>query len=181
MTKIFTIKPPLALLLSIFFLFLISCKALSLTVDQTSSNTQMSEPYIDDNVGLLTNEQVNELSALLDRHNRTELGRLYLCIIEKLPDGKTIEQYTYEKINEKPKEPNERRDKILLLMAMENRQLRIETSRDVWPILTDEFCKEITSKVIVPKFKREQYYNGIKEGIMAMIEKLKETRPKNAA
>ena len=50
--------------------------------------------------------------------------------------------------------------------------MKIETSKDVRKALTDEFCKEVITEKISPRFKEQQYYKGIDAGFNALIEKL---------
>ncbi len=163
----------LVLVCLLFALSSISCSSSGGTkAEIMGSSSAAKEQYVTDAANLLSREQMEEISALLEEHNQKGLGRIYLCIIEGLPEGKTIEEYSYEKINEKPRRADEKRDKILIAVAMQNRTLRIETSQDVWPVLTDEYCKKITSEVMIPKFKQGEYYQGIKDGITNLLHKL---------
>jgi uncharacterized protein len=131
--------------------------------------------YLRDDVGLLSLKQRERIISLLERHNKKSQGRIYLDIIPHLPTGKTIEQYARERLNTQPSLASEKADKIMLVVALENKIVRIETSRDVWEVLTDEYCHRVNREIMIPKFKTGDYYSGIEAGIKALIEKLEKT------
>ena len=130
--------------------------------------------WVTDQVAVLSAEQHKEISALLQSHNQKGPGRIFLLIVKQLPANTTIERYANDKINEPALAGNEKVDRILLVIALQNRQLRIETSQEVGEALPDAFCKEVINRLIVPKFKAQQYYEGIYAGISALIKKLTE-------
>jgi uncharacterized protein len=67
---------------------------------------------------------------------------------------------------------NEKADKIMLVVTLKDKAVRIETSRDVWPILSDDYCHRVNREIMIPKFKSGAYFVGIKAGIEALIRKL---------
>ena len=71
-------------------------------------------------------------------------------------------------------QPKERNDRILVVVALKDRKLRIETSREVWELLTDEECATIIQEQFIPQFREGNYYQGIHDGIVAMISQLEE-------
>ena len=126
----------------------------------------------------LLNEKENEaISGILSKHNSEGPGRISIVTIEELPNDVTIEQYAYGLINAVPSLENEKIDRILLLISLKDRKLRIETSKSVWDLLTDDECRYIIKNVIAPNFKVEQYYKGINAGLSAIIDELKKSKP----
>jgi len=160
-------------LITFLFVFLLACACH--TTAQKITITESEASYLCDEVGLLNEEQRQEILSLLTEHNKKSLGRIYLDIIQKLPAGKTIEQYSYDRLNEQPRNTNERTDKILLAVVVEDKSVRIETSRDVWPILSDDYCHRVNREIMIPKFKTGAYFDGIRSGIEALIQKLEKT------
>src|SRR5436305_10253065 len=110
--------------------------------------TPLREDYLRDDVGLLDREQRKEIIGLLEKQEQKTLGRIYLDIIDKLPSGLTIDQYAHKRLNEQPRRAKERADKIMLVVALENKAVRIETSRDVWSILSDDYCYEVNREIM---------------------------------
>lgn len=139
---------------------------------QEFSITPLKEQYLRDDVGLLDRTQRETIIGLLEKQSQKSLGRIYLDIIDRLPAGQTIEQYARKRLNEQSRMPGEKADKIMVAISLKDRTVRIETSRDVWTILSDDYCRQINREVMIPKFKSEAYFAGIKAGIEAIIRKL---------
>src|ERR1044071_1019538 len=100
-----------------FFLLLLICACTSTA--QKVNVTQLEEDFLRDDVGLLDTEQRQEIISLLTGHNKKALGRIYLDIIQKLPEGKTIQQYAYDRLNEQGRMANDKADRILVAFALE--------------------------------------------------------------
>jgi uncharacterized protein len=151
--------------------FLIALLASPVTAQEIHI-TPLREDYLQDDVGLLDREQRKEIIGLLEEQGQKTLGRIYLDILNSLPPGLTIEQYARKRLNERPRMPLEKADKIMLVVVLQNKAVRIETSRDVWTILSDAYCHHVNREIMIPKFKRGAYFAGIVAGIHALIKKL---------
>jgi hypothetical protein len=131
-------------------------------------------PVLSDEAQLLSREQATEISKLLEAHNAHGPGRIYVVIIKQLPPGVTIEQYALKKINERPRGNNEKADRVLVAIAVDDRKLRIETSKEVRELLPNAFCKNVIDDTITPRFKQEKYYEGLHAGISALSARLRQ-------
>jgi hypothetical protein len=131
-------------------------------------------PVLSDEAHLLSREHAAEISKVLEAHNARGPGRIYVVIIKQLPPGATIEGYALKKINEPPPAKNEKADRTLVAIAVNDRKLRIETSKEVWERLPDSFCKSVIGDTITPKFKQQQYYEGLHAGILALTARLRQ-------
>jgi uncharacterized protein len=137
-------------------------------LSQPVLKAELNSP-ISDSAGILKSEQVTRLHATLSEHNKAGPGRINILIVQKLPPNTTVEKYALEKIDETPPRPGEKLDRILLLVAIEDRSLRIETSEDVRTALSDEVCKGIIDQKIVPLFKEKKYFEGLQAGVNAIL------------
>lgn len=61
-----------------------------------------------------------------------------------------------------------KRGGVVLLVAPNERQLRIETSDTVRERLSDRQCAEIIQRVITPRFRSGDFSGGIVEGVEAI-------------
>jgi uncharacterized protein len=61
-------------------------------------------------------------------------------------------------------------DGALLLIAKDDRALRIEVGYGLEGVLNDATANRIIDEVIVPRFKRGDYYSGIESGLAAMMQ-----------
>jgi len=64
-------------------------------------------------------------------------------------------------------------DGALLLIAKNDRRLRIEVEYGLEGILTDATCKRIIDEIITPRFKAGDSFGGIQAGLRAMIQVLR--------
>jgi uncharacterized protein len=60
-------------------------------------------------------------------------------------------------------------DGVLLLIAKDDRKLRIEVGYGLEGALNDATAKRIVSEIISPYFKRGEFYSGIDAGVSAII------------
>ena len=142
---------------------------------QSDSQVRFSaRPYIFDESGIPSDEQREALSDLLTAHNQAGSGRIFVLIIKDLPSDRTIEAYARLKINEEDRLPAEPNDRILILIAIQNREIRIETSQDVWSVLPDSYCRTVIMQIMAPNFKRSDYYSGVHSAIEELSNKLRE-------
>jgi uncharacterized protein len=61
-------------------------------------------------------------------------------------------------------------DGALLLVVKDDRELRIEVGYGLEGVLNDATANRIIDEVIVPRFKRGDYYSGIESGLAAMMQ-----------
>lgn len=61
-------------------------------------------------------------------------------------------------------------DGVLLLVAKDDRTLRIEVGYGLEGALNDAIANRIINQLIVPRFKRGEYYAGIDSGITSMMQ-----------
>jgi len=57
---------------------------------------------------------------------------------------------------------------VLLLVALNDRAVRIEVGYGLEGILTDALCRQIIEREILPRFKDEQYFGGLVAAVYAM-------------
>lgn len=72
---------------------------------------------------------------------------------------------------------------ILMLLALKDRKIAINTGYGIEHLLTDALCKRIIQRDIIPYFKKGNYYGGLNRGTDAIFEVLngeyKGTRKQN--
>ncbi len=143
----------------VFFIFL----SLSCFADVVALKGRVND-YTD----TLNNAQKEELNNLLADCERKTSSQVVLFIIKSL-NGDTIEGYSM-KLAEKYKFGQKKFDNgVILLVALNDRKLRIEVGYGLESILTDLKCNYIINKLIVPFFKKGDYPGGIKKGLETIV------------
>lgn len=123
---------------------------------------------INDETGTLSRNELRTLEKILfDFENETS-NQIVVLIVPTLA-GYSLEDYTY-RLAEKNKVGKKGRDNgILLLIAKEDRQMRIEVGYGLEGVLTDALSSQIIRRVIAPRFSEGDFYGGISHGLEAII------------
>lgn len=116
----------------------------------------------------LTKSELDDLNYRLKTFEDSTSNQIVTLMISTL-DGYSIEEVANE-IFTKNKIGTKKNDNgVLLLIAKDDRKLRIEVGYGLEGVLPDALCSSIIRNVIVPRLKAEQYYLAISDGINAII------------
>lgn len=121
-----------------------------------------------DNANLLDARTERELTELLAAHEQATTNQVVVVTLSNL-QGQVIEDFGYQLgrawgIGQKDKDNG-----VILLVAQEERRVRIEVGYGLEGTLTDAISANIIHSIILPKFKQAQFNDGIREGTLAII------------
>ncbi|ART63453.1 TPM domain-containing protein [Kushneria marisflavi] len=124
-----------------------------------------------DNAQLLDASTETQLSETLAAHEKATGEQL---VVVTLPDlsGETIEQYGYQLGRAWGIGQKDQDNGALLIVAVDERKMRIEVGYGLEGRLTDAQSSAIINQVITPAFRDGDYARGIVEGSQAMIQVL---------
>lgn len=119
---------------------------------------------ITDQAGLLTPEDKAAIEAELSALEATSTDQLAVVTVSSL-EGYPIEDYGIGLarkwgIGQKGKDNG-----VLLIVAPNDRKVRIEVGRRLEPMMTDTMSSLIIQNAILPKFRRGDFAGGIKDGV----------------
>lgn len=121
-----------------------------------------------DTAGLLTPEQVKQLTAKSLAFERAKGSQIAICIVptvQPLP----IEDFGI-KLAEKWKIGRAKiSDGIIIIVAKNDRKMRIEVGRGLEGIVTDLRAGRIITQVMAPEFRKGSFYKGIDSALDAII------------
>ena len=112
-----------------------------------------------------------QLDEKLRAYNK-ETGRAVIVATVPSLDGETIETYAVELYETWGIGGEETDEGALLLVAQEERKIRIEVGYGSTPTLTDAMSGRIIRNTITPAFKQGDFTGGIVAGVAQMIEAL---------
>lgn len=123
---------------------------------------------ITDQTATLTAEQKTALEQTLQTFEARKGSQLAVLIVPS-SEPETIEQYALRvaelwKLGRKKVD-----DGALLVVAKNDRALRIEVGYGLEGALNDATSKRIISEIIAPRFKQEDFYGGITAGVDQII------------
>jgi uncharacterized protein len=122
---------------------------------------------------LLSPEQVTQLTQLSEQVEQASTRQFVVATIPDL-QGYPIEDYGYRlgrawKIGQK-----DARNGIILIVAPNERKVRIEVGYGLEPIMTDALSSVIINDTILPRFKAGDMPGGIMDGAAAIAEQMKQ-------
>jgi uncharacterized protein len=121
-----------------------------------------------DQTGTLTAENRAALERMLEQFE-TRKGSQIAVVMVKTTDGEPIEQFAL-RVGEKWKVGRKRVDDgAILVVAKDDRALRIEVGYGLEGALNDATAKRIVSDIIVPRFRENDFFGGISAGVDRMI------------
>jgi uncharacterized protein len=123
---------------------------------------------VTDLVGLLTTAQAASLEAKL-RAFEARKGAQIAVLIVATTAPETIEQYARRILDNWKLGRKGIDDGALLVVAVDDHRLRIETQYGLEGVLPDVICSRIIRETIRPQFKSQDYYGGINAGIDRML------------
>ncbi len=141
----------------------------------TSAYPQPHDDYVNDYAGLLTERhaaQIRKRFGKLERKRGIEAVVVTINSIKDYPTGDaTIESFATNLFNTWGIGNREKNDGVLILVAVNDRECRIELGAG-YGTLYDSAMKSVIDKKMIPCFKKGDYSAGIYKGSCAAIGKL---------
>ncbi len=127
----------------------------------------LTSPVTDLTGTLSADQQASLRSLLLDYEQRRGTQVALLIVPTTLPDS--IEQYSIRVVEQWKLGRAKVDDGVLMLVAKDDRALRIEVGRGLEGVLTDATTNRIIRNVIAPQFKSGNFYQGIHDGLVRVM------------
>jgi uncharacterized protein len=146
----------------IFLVFLFAAPAGALEVPPLQG-------YVNDYAGMISPEARTKLENDLRAFEQSDSTQVVILTIPALEgedlEGFSIRVATTWKIGQQTKDNG-----VLLLVAKQERKIRIEVGKGLEGVLTDLLSGRIIDLVIKPNFKRGDYGGGLVAGVAAIID-----------
>jgi uncharacterized protein len=121
---------------------------------------------------ILSPEQVAALDAKLQAQEAASGHQLVVATVPDL-QGYPIEDYGYKLGRAWALGKKDVNDGAILLVAPNDRKVRIEVGYGLEPVLTDAYSGTIINTQILPRFKQNDFPGGISAGVDAIAEQIK--------
>ena len=142
--------------------------ALGLGIAQAEVAVPPLKARVTDLTATLSREQQARLEQELQNFEAKKGSQLAVLIVPTT-QPETIEQYGIRVVDSWKLGRKGIDDGALLLIAKNDRSLRIEVGYGLEGALNDATAKRIVNDIIVPRFKAGDFYGGIEVGIQSMI------------
>lgn len=123
---------------------------------------------VTDLAGLLTTGERHQLEATLERFEAQKGSQVAVLIIDSTAP-ETIEQYSIRVAESWKLGRPGVDDGALLVIAKNDRAMRIEVGYGLEGVLPDAIAKRIVSEIIVPAFREGDFAGGIQAGVGQML------------
>ena len=135
--------------------------------------TKLKALIINDYDSIFNPTQRKELSDIIYDYNIETTRQIVVVTIDSISPYSDIRKYATDLGNYWGVGDAEKNNGLTIVMCNPCRQIGIATGTGTELILTDEICKEVIDKTIIPEFKNGDFYSGIKKGVTELIAKWK--------
>jgi len=127
---------------------------------------------IHDEANVLSSSDKQMLEYIVKAEADSTSNQIAVLVVQSL-EGDDIDAYSNRVFNEWKLGQAKRDNGVLFLISIDDRVMRIETGRGLEGVLTDAQSSRINRNQVAPFFRRGQYGEGIKAGVVAIIQTIK--------
>ncbi len=128
--------------------------------------------WVHDEAGVLSATTKAQLEAALKAERDSTSNQIAVLIVPSL-EGEDIDGFGI-RVAEAWKIGSKKNDNgVLLIVALQERKVRIEVGQGLEGVLTDALSSRINRNEIAPRFRQGDYDGGIKVGVIAIIQAIK--------
>lgn len=152
---------------SIFFI-LLSSFSLNIFAQSTRPLPDKPSGFVTDEVGLFSSNERRILESRLSAFRDSTSNVIAIAILQDLR-GLPREEVATELFNSWRMWEGERYNGVLILVALDDRQIQIEVGYGLEGALPDALAGRIVQDVLRPAFRQEAYFDGLSEAISVLI------------
>lgn len=170
-------RSSIALVIVILITVSCACSQRFIGTDPAHSGTERSTfpeavGYVNDFEGILKKQEEEELTLMIKAHEARTTDQISIVTLSSIKPYENIDVYSlalaeHWGIGQKGKNSG-----VLIALGKELRGIRIQNGLGIEQRLTDQETQAIIEDVIIPRFKDDDYYEGIRKGLEAIIEEL---------
>ena len=160
-------KLPLSALIFSFVILIVACQK----KEDTSAQTSIRNGVID-STSLLSNDQKNDLEGLIQKLENETGSQVAIVIIDTL-GGKNIKEVSLTVAENLNLGREKYRDGLLIFVVYKDRKVRIEIGYGLERVIGNETASRIIKEKMAPKFKEENYYEGLLSAVKEISELIK--------
>ncbi len=153
-----------------YFTGILSLILLGILWSELPAQTLPEKPgeWVTDYAGILSKRQEQTLNNILRAYEDTTSNQIVVAIFQNAR-GYPVEEYSI-RLAEKWKVGQKGKDNgILLAVFLDERKIRVEVGYGLEDKVPDATAIQITQNVIRPYFRQEKYYEGIHQGVIALM------------
>lgn len=123
-----------------------------------------------DQTKTLSNEDVSRISNLIKAERQKKSLQIGVLMIDTLGNDDSLEEYSLKVARQWGIGDKKKSNGVLLLIAKNDRKMRIEVGNGMEGSLTDARASQIIRNTIAPKFRSGDYAGGVEAGVKRIID-----------
>lgn len=125
---------------------------------------------VNDFEGLFNAKQVTELEKIIADFEERTGKQIVVASISNIEPYEKFDEYALNLSNYWGVGTAEKDNGLTLMFSKSLRQVRISTGSGADSVVSDEECKEVIETAIIPEFKKGNFYEGVKLGVLKLID-----------
>ena len=129
----------------------------------------LERPIIDQTESL-ANEDIDRIAQLINAERQKKSFQIGVLMISTLGSDDSLEEYSLKVARQWGVGDKKKSNGVLLLIAKNDRKMRIEVGNGMEGSLTDARASQIIRNTIAPKFRSGDYAGGVEAGVKRIID-----------
>jgi uncharacterized protein len=140
--------------------------------DTCNSIRILHKGYTNDFISLFTQKQIIALDSIISNNEKKTTNEIFIVTLDSLMLGNcSLEEYAINLGNKWGIGKKKKNNGIMIAICPQLRKITIRTGFGIEQILLDEVVQSIIDDTIIPYYKKNNYFEGTKAGLLAIIEK----------
>jgi uncharacterized protein len=170
-----TYRPISLWLAGIFMLFVpIACGPANIPFTASTAVAGLPQPvgYVNDFEGILSRSEERKLTSMIVGHEERTTDQIAVVTVSSTGVYQGLEDYAFVLMSSWGVGAKGKYNGVMVVLGKELRKVRIETGRGIVERLTDQEAQDIIDGIMIPAFRKDDFYSGLKNGIEEMIGEL---------
>ena len=141
--------------------------------DSLAMHIPQAKGFINDYVQLFSDSETVTLDSIIRVYEKTTTVEIGVAVVNSsMVADQDFEDYTLVMLRMWGLGKKEKNNGILIVISPDLRRMRIQNGYGIEKVLSDAETKMIVENVFVPRFKEGKYFEGTREGIIAITNQL---------
>ena len=131
--------------------------------------TKTKGQIVNDYSNVFDSVQRQELSDIIYDYDIKTTRQIVVVTIDSISPYSDIQKFSTDLGNYWGVGTAEKDNGLIMVLCKPCKKIGIATGTGTEKILTNEICKEVIDKTIIPEFKKGNFYAGVKNGVEELI------------
>jgi len=109
---------------------------------------------------------------MIQKQQHITTNQIAIVTVESVLPYTSVQEYTLNLFNYWGIGAKDKNNGIVILFGKKLRQISITVGLGLESRLSNQECQQIINNIMVPEFKKGDYYNGVKMGLEAVMKEI---------